>query len=240
MFERFTNFHGTQGARLNRRQKVRPPATKRPKIFTILSFSLFFAPDIHLRNIEDIFIDRSMVLQESWKNFIMNLIREWEGLVLYSTVLLNANVAFLAIPGVIASLSGQANSQGPPPPPPDATAAEIVSQMSTITSIGSVITSMLLARYHKPKEASGKGAADYINEKGLYTLAILYSLPFALLIWSMVTFAAAVMLTCFNVHSIQQKAITGAGWVLISTPVLWVAYASWMDNKSDYETPPEI
>jgi len=151
VYERFANFHGCQGARLSRRQKVRPPATeRRTTLMKILSPILFYAPDLHLRNIEDIWIDH-MVQQVYWKAFITNLIREWEGLVLYSTVLLNANIAFLALPAVV----GQTNNQGPG----NATAAEIASQMSAITSVGSVVTSMLLARYHKPKEESSENAA---------------------------------------------------------------------------------
>lgn len=48
----------------------------------VLSPLLFYAPDIHLRNIEEVWIDR-MVMQVHWKNFIGKLVREWEGLVLY-------------------------------------------------------------------------------------------------------------------------------------------------------------
>jgi len=219
VFEKFANFHGSQGARLSRRQTVRPPNSfpgetrERTTLMKILSPVLFFAPEIHLKNIEDIWIDR-MVLHEYWKAFVANLIREWEGLVLYSTVLLNANVAFLALPSVASPTAG---------------AAEIASQVSIITSIGSIISSMLLARYHKPKEESGEGAAHYIRRKGLHNLAIMYSLPFALLMWSMVTFAVAIMITCFNVHRKSQKAITGAGWMLISMLIGWLIIVSHVD-----------
>ncbi len=76
------NFHGQHGARLSRLQSIRPYAKKRTLIMIILSPALFFAPDIHLKGIEDVWIDR-MVLQEPWKDFIDNLVRGWEGFVLY-------------------------------------------------------------------------------------------------------------------------------------------------------------
>jgi hypothetical protein len=47
-----------------------------------LSPLLFFAPDIHLKNIEEVWIDQT-VLQEPWKDFIDSLVHEWEGFVLY-------------------------------------------------------------------------------------------------------------------------------------------------------------
>jgi len=149
--------------------------------------------------------------------------------------LLNANVAFLVIPAV----SGDPADAGHGP----ATVAEIASQMSIITSVGSVITSLSLARYHKPREESGQGAALYIERRGLHNLAILYSLPFALLMWSMVTFAAAIMITCFKVQLKSQKAITGAGWLLISMLVGWLIVVSWGDfgvEESDRDEDPPV
>lgn len=81
-YERFVNFHGQHGARLSRLQSIRPDSKKRTLMMIILSPTLFFAPDIHLKNIEEVWIDR-MVLQEPWSDFIDNLVREWEGFVLY-------------------------------------------------------------------------------------------------------------------------------------------------------------
>lgn len=39
----------------------------------------------------------------------------------------------------------------------------------------------------------------------------------------MVAFVVAVMITCFHAHGLLQKAITGAGWVLIAMLVMGVA-----------------
>lgn len=81
--ERFANLHGQDIARLSRLQSIRQEfVKKRSLILAILSPLLFYAPDIHLRNIEDVWIDR-MVLQDHWKDFIAKMVHEWEGLVLY-------------------------------------------------------------------------------------------------------------------------------------------------------------
>lgn len=218
-YERFMNFHGQHGARLSRLQSIRPYAKKRTLIMIILSPALFFAPDIHLKGIEDVWIDR-MVLQEPWKDFIDNLVRGWEGFVLYSTVLLNANVAFLAIPNV----AGQEGTL--------ATPAEIASQVSMITSVGSVIIGLLLSRHHQLKDKSAAEAAGYMADKGLQTLAILYSLPYALLMWSMVTFVLSIAITCFDVQGVPQRVITGVIWLFIFLLIGWAVVTGWMDSTS--------
>lgn len=218
--ERFANLHGQDIARLSRLQSIRQEfVKKRSLILAILSPLLFYAPDIHLRNIEDVWIDR-MVLQDHWKDFIAKMVHEWEGLVLYSTVLLNANVAFLAIPDVSAPKGSLASP------------AEIASQLSMITSVGSVFISLLLARHHQLKEKSANEAAEYMAERGLETLAILYSLPYALLMWSMVSFVVSIAITCFDVPGITQRVVTGVGWFFIVVFVGWTAFTGWQDSKN--------
>ncbi|KLO19302.1 hypothetical protein SCHPADRAFT_898879 [Schizopora paradoxa] len=221
-YERFANFHGEHGARLSRLQSIRPSNRKRTLMMTVLSPTLFFAPDIHLKNIEEVWIDQ-MVLQEPWKEFIANLVREWEGFVLYSTVLLNANVAFLAIP-VVAGQDGTL-----------ATPAEIASQVSMITSVGSIIIGLLLSRHHQLKDKSAEEAARYMGDKGLQTLAILYSLPYALLMWSMVTFVLSIAITCFDVRGVSQRVITGVIWLFICLLIGWAVVTGWMDSASTRE-----
>ena len=93
-----------------------------------------------------------------WSTFIGKLQTEWQEFVLYvrlssylwpslfeleiilqATVLLNANVAFLAIPSVDTG-------------PYVRDASQIVSYISVIASIGSVITGLLLIRQHRSKK----------------------------------------------------------------------------------------
>ncbi len=112
---------------------------------------------MHLRGLEKIFID-GVIAVVPWGTFIGKLQNEWQEFVLYvrgslsnvhgggsltcrsrqATVLLNANVAFLAIPSV---------DNGPN----DVTAAQISSYLSIVTSIGSILLGLLLIRQHRVK-----------------------------------------------------------------------------------------
>ena len=115
-------------------------------------------------------------------------------------MLLNANVAFLAIPSV-------------DPGNRTRTPSQLASYLSIITSVGSIVIGLLLLRQHrtKPQDSADEVVSHLIrslahpfdhfdlrllykkdnylrsrhnNELGFETLAILYSLPYSLLLWS--------------------------------------------------------
>jgi hypothetical protein len=111
------------------------------------------------------------------------------------TVLLNANVAFLAIP-IIASEQGQ-QSRSP---------AEVASYFSIASSVGAIILGLLLVRQNRTKsrETADEAVSLPPNHPSRYLcsilqarfldhmthpwfqleiLAIMYSLPYALLMW---------------------------------------------------------
>ncbi len=68
-----------------------------------------------------------------------------------STVLLNANVAFLDISNVTPEDFSQVSTVG-----------QVASFISTITSIGSIIVGLLLVRQHRP--SSEMDAADAVRQ----------------------------------------------------------------------------
>jgi hypothetical protein len=106
--------------------------------------------------------------------------------------LLNANVAFLAIQSIDTNH-------------PNRSGAQISSYGSIIVSVGSIILGLLLERQNRTKDRESAEAAvsayihrsSYAKEPyqssflarmshpslGLETLAIMYSLPYALLMW---------------------------------------------------------
>ena len=91
-------------------------------------------------------------------------------------MLLNANVAFLAIPSVD---SGDGAI----------TPAQISSFLSIVTSVGSILLGLLLVRQHRVKSKdTAEEAHRFLQSRklkglGLETLAIIYSLPYAMLMW---------------------------------------------------------
>src|ERR1700761_5216150 len=125
--------------------------------------------------------------------------------------MLAANVAFLAIPGVIVA---------PQYPIPKGawikpSAAQITSSISLVFSVGSIITGLLLIRRNRtmmtkdPRSAVSSNTSDvtwsevirsqwyYLHgmewpQVGLEPLAIAFSLTYALLMWSYVIFLSKI------------------------------------------------
>jgi hypothetical protein len=107
-------------ARIAAKVSTRTGRRKRTILIRFLSPLLFFFPDVHLRELEKLWTDE-IIVEALWRDFMQKLVSEWTDFVLYvvhdsplsqitrvltvvnrqSTVMLAANVAFLAIPGVI-------------------------------------------------------------------------------------------------------------------------------------------
>ncbi|KAH8114381.1 hypothetical protein DFH11DRAFT_210933 [Phellopilus nigrolimitatus] len=227
--ERFHNFYGFNGARLTVTQSVRGDNLRpRSWLIKLLSPALFYAPDTHLSRLEDLWVD-GVIKQRRWKIFQEKLERDWEGFVLYATVLLNANVAFLAIPAVTSNNSSLWESP-----------AAIASKASIIASLGSITVGLLLVRQLRTRsrdlEYSASDAIGYLQRRrhpqlGLETMAIQYSLPYALLMWGMATFLTSVAMLCFlnvdDTTSILARASYGCGWIVIVVLILWTVLTGW-------------
>jgi len=103
---RFLYFHGQKHARLVKGRTVYyKPKRERSLLITLLSPLLFLAPEVHLREMEKLWTDE-VIIEPVWKSFMTRLLGEWNDLILWSTVMLIANVGFLAIPGILSKLSG--------------------------------------------------------------------------------------------------------------------------------------
>ncbi|KAK7676771.1 hypothetical protein QCA50_020239 [Cerrena zonata] len=221
----FLNYHGQHGARLNRDDSVHGQRKyPRSSLIRTLAPLLFNAPMVHLRALEKIWVDRCMC-HHPWAVFIEKLKSEWEEFILYGTVLLNANVAFLAVPGVNAGDGTR-------------TPAQVTSYISIVTSVGSILIGLLLVRQYRvrPRDTVEE-AATFLNKKthatrGIEILAILYSLPYALLLWAMVTFLGAFSIECFTTNNRNALWISASAWVLVAFLIVWVIYSAWEDSPT--------
>ncbi|KAK0452419.1 hypothetical protein EV421DRAFT_1768788 [Armillaria borealis] len=226
--QRFYDFHGQPGARLEREKSVYGRKFKRTALIALLSPLLFFAPDIHLASLERIWGD-GIVSKVSWTIFIEKLNTEWQEFILYSTVLLNANVAFIAIQ----SVDDSSDHPGRSP-------AQISSYISIIASIGSIILGLLLIRKNRSKARDSSQEAWLFlrsqkrNKTGLETLAILYGLPYALLMWAMILFLAAFSLMCFTASNLSVRMLVGSAWLAIGVLILWCIMTSWETKQPDH------
>ncbi|KAI0315001.1 hypothetical protein OF83DRAFT_392027 [Amylostereum chailletii] len=242
---RYINFHGQRGARLNRDQSLHGPLHA-PRTWLMNSFSplLFLAPNVHLKEIEKVIVD-GMVVMSVWKQHLTKLQNEWTEFVLYATVLLNANVAFLSIPNVIIfpDNNGTGGNNAQPFQKPLRSPAAIASYFSMITSVGSVIIGLLLLRQTRLKHRDdATQAVEYMYKVetrwfGREPLAIIYSLPYALLMWAMISFLVGVMIFCFKDTDVVTRGSVSAIVVAVSGLIAWCIFSAW---ETRHEGPLDI
>ena len=165
---RFLYFHGQKMARLDKHQTVHDePKRARSFFITLLSPLLFLAPEIHLQEIEKLWTDE-IIIDAAWKAFVPKLLEEWQELILLvccrtasshqvtrtifqSTVMLSANVGFLAIPGVVMSTLND-NITSASQVVIFTSPAQIASYMSMEASVGSIVIGLLLVRHNRSKQ----------------------------------------------------------------------------------------
>ncbi|KAK0493881.1 hypothetical protein EDD18DRAFT_1356369 [Armillaria luteobubalina] len=174
--ERFLHFCGEPAARLDRGTSIynKNKVQKRSVLFHILKWLLFAAPSAHLREIESMLSD-GLLSQVAWREFVDRLCKDWLHLTLYSTVLINVDVAFLSIQSVDGGLSSSP--------------LKIVIYLSVLSSLGSIFFALLLLRRTHTKSNIGIEEAveiisSYEGSSCKYeNIAIIYGLPYALLMW---------------------------------------------------------
>ncbi|KAH9008790.1 hypothetical protein EDB84DRAFT_1280946 [Lactarius hengduanensis] len=185
---RFLCFHGQNNARLERHKTAYANTKqKRSLLITSLSPALFLAPEGYLRELEKVWVD-GVIIEVTWRNFISGLLKEWEQLILSSTVVLSVNVGFLAIPGVVIS-NLNSNIANTNQVVIFTSPAQIASCMSIVASAGSIVIGLLLIRHSGPKQNEDPAGAVSEHQTtstriGLERLAIIFSLPWALFMWS--------------------------------------------------------
>ncbi|KAJ7505944.1 hypothetical protein B0H11DRAFT_1976753 [Mycena galericulata] len=204
---RFYNFNGETSARLDSTTSVYGHVSEVSSSFIFLSPLLFNSPRTHLDNIHTMYSDGILNCM-GWKHFIQQLRSEWQDTILFGTLILNANVGFLAI------------SSGTIPLKPP---AQILSYISVFFGLGSVMTAMFLGRQYRQENRDAgftQIAAPFFARRsiiGFQSLAMLYSLPYALMIWGMLTFLLA-----FFTLTIQSTTGAGRGLVVVVFSVVLV------------------
>lgn len=226
MHYKFLHYHGQHGARLCRDQSVHGEDRRsRTLLIMCLSPIFFNAPDVHLRGLQTVCVD-DLINQLPWRDFVAKLRTDWREFVLYATVMLNANIAFLTIPDVDPGAGQQ-------------TIAKVFSFISIITSIGSIILGLWLVRFHNvTTRATAPNMAYHITflknrSLGLETLSILYSLPYALLMWAMVAFLIAFACECFFYRYAAAVYSTAVFWFIIGALILWCILTMWDSDSKE-------
>ncbi|KAG1737402.1 hypothetical protein EDB19DRAFT_955204 [Suillus lakei] len=174
---KFVNFCGQPGARLDVDQSLYGEYDTRSKkiILRVMNVILFGSPDAQSRAIHRIWVDETIV-QPRWKDFIDRITTEWNGYTIFSTVMLAVDISFLAVPAVATQ-----------------TPAVVLAYLSSLCAMGSLVVSLILAgQVNNSRRGSAAAVASFMvgmsrSMLGLESLALMLSLPFALLIWGSVS-----------------------------------------------------
>ncbi|KAI0806190.1 hypothetical protein BC629DRAFT_1590599 [Irpex lacteus] len=220
----FINFHGERGARIHRndsvlRGKIR---TKRSLGFLIITPFLFFVPSVYMKEIENVWIDNTAD-HISWRKFTTLLYRDWNQSMTPATVILSANIGFLAIQSIDTDH-------------PDRSAAQISSYISAVLSFFFFITVQILTYQHRSSDYFSAMKACYFfsrREKqwgGLESIAITFSLPTALFIWSMLAFLVALMIVFFWHTSIATRVSLGTLVVILMATTVIMLWLDWNNH----------
>ncbi|KAG1737401.1 hypothetical protein EDB19DRAFT_1877831 [Suillus lakei] len=218
---RFVNFCGQLGARLDADQSLYDSNEKKPKpiLIRILNVALFNSPHIHSESLENVWVDNTVV-KPRWKKFISQLTSEWNSFTVFSTVMLAVDVSFLAVPGVD-DPSTQSKS-----------AATIVIYLSALCAMGSLVISLVLAgQVSDTRRSSASSVANFMSSMsqsllGVESLALMLSLPFALLIWGMIFFAIGLSIIIFYTTDIIALAVVIPIWAVVVLVTTWPVLAA--------------
>ncbi|PBK68554.1 hypothetical protein ARMSODRAFT_958212, partial [Armillaria solidipes] len=216
--ERFLHFYGERTARLSRGTSVydKNQVHKRSVLFHILNICLLFAaPCAHLREIESMLSDE-LLSQVVWRGFVDKICKDWSHLTLYSTVLINVDVAVLSIQSVDTA--------------PTSSPLKIVIYLSVLSSLGSIFFALLLLRSNNTRsnistDEAGKIMSSYQGSSCRYeNIAIIYSLPYALLMWGIIFFVAAFMIvTLWNTAPVTLV-LSSMAWVALGSLIIFYGW----------------
>ncbi|EJD45617.1 hypothetical protein AURDEDRAFT_144961 [Auricularia subglabra TFB-10046 SS5] len=193
------NLYGQPTARLSRCQSRFFEPEKKESISIVAKIIcvalLFNQPKTFYHKLCDTWVDKTVYIDQ-WRNLLRGMQEEWTNTGFMATVILATNMGFLSIDKL------------------DNVDLPLVSQtasvVSTILSIGSIVSGMLLVRRHRQLDTdtcTAEEASDYMTAcayykwLGLLGAASLFSAPRALLLWSLMLFVSALLSFSFWKHS---------------------------------------
>ncbi|KAF7790181.1 hypothetical protein EIP86_001133 [Pleurotus ostreatoroseus] len=187
------------------------------RIEYFLSVIMFFAPRVYFkvfRNTND-----NLLTHEEWVPVFDGLKDDWQQVAINAAVLMNANIAFLAIPGIPIRDDGILIP------------IQVICQLSILLSLMSMITGLVLIKQNAVTE--GKVHSGFFRfvtawrdeDIGLYAAAFMFSIPYVLLIWSTVSFLASLGLLAFEHHGTWQRTSLAVTWSITIIIGLWGIFA---------------
>lgn len=231
---RFVNFHGQPSARLNANQSIYAHTRDRSYdlplslLYQLCNIVLLGSPAAHAKELKQVWVDH-VINYPHWKTFSNKMSKEWTGFTVFSTVMLAVNLSSLGLP----IFNGGGNSTGTILPSTTQPLGAIISiYLSMIFVLGSMLTSIQLSsRLEGENVSSAEEVADLMLRVehsifGIGGLAILYSLPYALLAWGMFCFGLAISFIIYGSANILLLKIAGPIMFLVALLITWCSLGS--------------
>ncbi|KAG2033450.1 hypothetical protein BDR03DRAFT_967496 [Suillus americanus] len=172
---------------------------------------------------------------ERWRKFVNKVDISIRDSNLLATVLLSTSIGFLTI-GNVDSSSVDARS-----------GAQIVIYCSVICSIGSIIIGLVIFKQYRAKGADTPARAITILKRifrepyGLERIAVICSLPYILLMWSLILFSIAFCETTFSSTDVETRTPVAAAISLVLLSVFGSLYtAGPRDKEEEVMGPPKV
>jgi len=106
--------------------------------------------------------------------------------------------------------------------------------------VGSIVIGLLLVRHNRTKpEEDPAGASMYLYQNthklfGLESMAIVFSLPWALLMWSIVMLSIALLLFSFNISNISTRIVVAVMSAMVTALIVGSILTAWQSSH-DWE-----
>ncbi|EJF57950.1 hypothetical protein DICSQDRAFT_129197 [Dichomitus squalens LYAD-421 SS1] len=153
----------------------------------------FYTAASYYVNLNHLWIGRKMSTSR-WNDFVIQLQDDWYDAITPATVILAANLSFLAISSV--DDSGLPHSER--------SLGQIVSYISLILNVANISASTILARQHRSGDHSSfegeppKGGPHKQQLQELERLAVIFSIPATFFWWGLLTFFISIGWICLN------------------------------------------
>ncbi|KIK17297.1 hypothetical protein PISMIDRAFT_111762, partial [Pisolithus microcarpus 441] len=215
---RFINFSGQPFARLDAGKSIYAPHHRLSSsgssfLIRIIDLFLFQSASGHLEELKQMWVDQ-IVHYPSWQKYIAKLTSDWARFTIFSTVLLTTDVGLLAAP----TLGGGGGGM---------TAAVASVYLSIFFSVASILTSIQLTNRVCGKEYSSATSTSVLLTRtsksvfGTDSLAIMYSLPYAFLVWGIFLFVLGISLLVFSSTNHAMLASLAPLYFLLFVCSIW-------------------
>ncbi|KAJ3537984.1 hypothetical protein NMY22_g5363 [Coprinellus aureogranulatus] len=180
----------------------------------LFSLAMFGGPNFHLRRLRSLAVDMKVNDAELQK-YKKKMVEEWKDVNLYGTVLLAANVSFLAISSIDTAGSGK----------PSRTPSQRASYLSILASMGTILSSFMLLGRHRGIMKPLFIAQRSTTRQSIESLALIYAAPFSLAIWSILSFFLSFAILWFDSTDYVVIGLIGSFSTLFAFFLIWAGIA---------------